>query len=182
MYIPHEIYQLIWAFSYNTYMKTNIFSDLEFVINTKKHIPCIFFNQKVPTKNNFEKSPPDLTFLTFYRDSPFIDNNAYLPTSLLFKDSVINLNLIHHMIDMLKKSALYSYGTRRYFAHRTACAIPEYIFTGSARFLQYTKLFYLLSEHDNYKTNTCFDGFLAHCVVHDLDGKLPSDKSLLGFN
>ena len=181
MYIPNDIYALVMHFAYNIKPKTNIFLDLDFVISVKKHIPSIFFRESVPTRDIFNDGGFDNTFHALFRQNPFVKGNEFQPTELLFKDSVINTDLVHFAIDLLKTEVFIRYGTRRYFAHRTANALSEYIFTGSWRYLQYTKLFFMLSEIENYKVTDVFAGLVSNMIVNELSDKLPLNRDGTGI-
>ena len=150
MYIPNEIYAVIVHYAYNFKTKTNIFADIEFLNGVKKHVPAIFFRDFVPTRDIFKDGHFDSTFQVLFKKNPFVHGSPYQPTEILFKDSIINIDLIHFVIDHLKPEVFIRYGTRKYFAHKTAKALVEYIYTGSWGYLQYTKLFFMLSELENF--------------------------------
>ena len=176
MYIPNDIYAMICHFCWGFNMKTSIFGDIEFVIDVKKHIPAIFFREKIPLRTLFDDAPSEPMFSMFCEKNPFIEGHAFIPTETVFKSSIVNLDLVHFAIDMLKKETFYKYGTRSYFAHRTACSLAEYIFTGSWRYLQYTKLFFMLSESDNYCPKNNFERCLVECIVTQISNKMPSTQ------
>ena len=173
MYIPHDIYALVCEFAYNVSPKCALLSDIDFVISVQKNIPKLFFNTIIPTKDLFSQRV-QLSLLGFFgHPNPFIRGNPYLPTDLLLKDSVVNIDLVHYAIELVETKAFHKYGTRKYFIHRTASSLHEYIFTGSWRYLKYTKLFFVLSEFENYNPKDLFETVLSKTIALQLSSRLP---------
>ena len=161
MYIPHVIYRLIIQFSTGFNISSNIYSDLERIIDVKRYIPQILFHEFVPCTDFFpqEFNASPIHFHLF-KGNPYIHGRAYIPTHVLCKNNLINTELLLYVISLLKNDAIRAVQTRRFHMIKSALAINNHITNGTYKIIHYGKLFFLFSNPDNFLTENRLDDIL----------------------
>ena len=174
MYIPNVIYRLIFHFSTGFDMKHNIFSAIDHIIEVKKHIPQIFFKPFVPTTDIFSvECAENSSYSMFWRPNPFINGNPFIPLDLICEDTIISVDFLAHMIDLISPDSLQSIRTRRYMMTRTVMSIEKHIRQATFSFVKYGKFFFLCSTPESFVPKNRLDGILARRIAHEITSLHP---------
>ena len=175
MFIPNDIYSLIIQFSTGFKITTNIFCDLDRICDIRKYVPSMLFNKYVPCTDYF---PLDFTakhiYFNLFKANPYKIGSPYIPTNCVCENNIINTDIILHLISLLKVECLKDVSTRRFHMIKSAIDVEHHIVHATYHILHFGKLFFLLSNPDNF---SC-DNHLDYLLVSKLSAQVFALRSL----
>ena len=162
MFIPNDIYAMIIHFSTGFNLITNVFCDIDHVIDVQNYIPAMLFHDYVPCIDYF---PYDFhanqVYFDLFKSNPYKCGSAYIPSSCVCKNNIINTDLLLHMISLLSAESLRSVNTRRFHMVKSALGIENHILNATYHILHFGKLFFLMSNPDNFVCENHLDYLLV---------------------